>query len=175
MSETKKCRMCQSDIASGAKKCPYCKSFQSRLFNPVVLAAAFAAACLSVYILIILFFGMMLHDIADEGEPFENYRDNLIITESKLTFGERDSGPTVVVVGAIQNQSDVNWERINLQVNCYNPENELFDTEQYRDSDLLVPAGVTIPFKVSFLREFPEAEYARCEVTAVNAEDEDRY
>jgi len=120
-------------------------------------------------------FGMMFHDILDEGEPFENYRDTLIITESKLTFGERNSGPTVVVVGAIQNQSDVNWERINLQVNCYNPGNELFDTEQDTEYSLLVPAGVTIPFKVSFLREFPEEEYARHEVTAVYAEDQDRY
>ena len=171
MSETKKCRMCQSDIASGAKKCPYCRSLQNRLFNPFILAAA----GLFLYMLFILILGAMFHDVLDEGEPFENYSDKLIITESKLTFGERNAGPTIVVVGAIQNQSDVNWERINLQVNCYNPENELFDTEQYRDSDLLVPAGDTIPFKVSFLREFPEAEYARCEVTAVNAEDKDRY
>ena len=175
MSETKKCRMCQSDIASSAKKCPYCKSLQNRLFNPVVLAAVFATAGLSVYIIIMIMFGAMFNDILDEGEPFENYRDTLIITESKLTFGERNCGPTVVVVGAIQNQSDVNWERINLQVNCYNPENELFDTEQDADYDLLVPAGVTIPFKVSFLREFPETEYSRHEVTAVYAEDQDRY
>ena len=169
MCETKKCRMCKSDIADSAKKCPYCKSLQNRLFNPFVLAAA----GFLLYIIFILMFGLMFHDILDEGEPFENYRDKLIITESKLTFGEMNSGPTVVVVGAIQNQSDVNWERINLQVNCYNPENELFDTEQDTDYSLLVPAGITIPFKVSFLREFPEEEYARHKVTALYAEDQD--
>ncbi|MHC4397419.1 MAG: hypothetical protein ACYS1A_17400 [Planctomycetota bacterium] len=171
MAETKKCKMCRSDIADGAKKCPYCRSIQNWLFNPFV----FAAALLLPYLIMILLFGMVFHDILGEGDPFENYRDALVISESKLTFGERNSGPTVVVVGAIQNQSDVNWEGIHLQVDCYNLENELFDTEQDSDYSLLVPAGAAIPFKVSFVREFPEAEYARHEVTAIHAEDEDRY
>jgi len=161
--------MCRSDIADGAKRCPYCRSVQNWLFNPFVLATAL----LLLYLIIILMFGTMFHDIFDEGEPFENYKDALVISESKLEFGERNCGPTIVVVGTIQNQSDVNWQGISLQVNCYNSENELFDTEQ--DYAFLVPAGATIPFKVSFVREFPEAEYVRHEVTAVHAKDEDGF
>ncbi len=171
MGETKKCRMCRSDIADGAKKCPYCRSVQNWLFHPFV----FAAAAVFLYLIFLLMFGTMFHDILEEGESYENYKDALVISESKLTFGERRDGPTVVVVGAIRNQSDVNWEGIHLQVNCYNSENELFDTEQDSDYSLLVPAGATIPFKVSFVREFPEAEYARHEVTAIHAEDENRF
>jgi len=171
MAETKKCRMCKNEIDKDAKKCPYCRSIQNWLFNPFTLAAAL----LLLYLIIILLLGMMFQDVLDEGEPFENYKDALVISESKLTFGERSCGPTVVVVVAIQNKSDINWERIHLQVNCYNSENELFDTEQDYDYSLLVPAGATIPFKVSFVREFPEAEYARHDVTVVNAEEEDRF
>ena len=171
--ETKKCRMCKSEIAVDAKKCPYCRSFQNWLSRLFVLVAVPMLLCIFVMLLLT----MMITSILDEGEPcegelFKNYKEALVISESELIFGGKKDDPTVVVVGSIQNRSDVNWNRIYLQVNCYNSEDKLFDTEQDSDYSLLVPAGTTIQFKVSFEREFPEAEYVRHEVMAVHAKDE---
>lgn len=171
MAETKKCRMCKNDIDKDAKKCPYCRSVQSWLYHPFIIVAAI----LVPYLIMILVLGMMLHDIVDEGEPFENYRDALVISESELAFGDKNGESTVVIVGKIQNKSNVNWEYLRLQVNCYNRQGELFDTHQDSCYSLLVPAGTTIPFKVSFVREFSESDYSEHEVVTIHAKDEDGF
>ena len=159
--------MCRSDIANDAKKCPYCRSIQNWLFSPWVVGTA----VLLLYVFFVYIFGAMSYDIFDKGEPFENHKNDLVISESKLLFGEMNCGPTVVIVGTIRNKSHINWEDIHLQINCYNSEDVLFDTEQDSDYSLLVPAGASIPFKVSFPREFPEVEYARHEVAIIHAKE----
>lgn len=166
MSETKKCKMCRSDIATDAKKCPYCKSLQIWIYHPFTLAAGVTV----FYLIFILIFSMMFADMVKKGESFQNFKDKVVVSQSELEFGKRDNGSAVVVVvGKVQNQSKVKWEQVHFQVNCYNSENKLFDTKQSSDYDFVVPAGTTVPFKVSFAREFPEAEYKRHEVNVVDA------
>jgi hypothetical protein len=169
MDETKKCQMCKSDIAQDAKRCPHCTSIQHWLYSPFVKAGALVM----LYLALILPLGIVFHDALDRGEPFEDYPRALEISESRLTFGETDSGPTVVVLGVIENNSDVDWEEIYLQVNCYNQQNQLVDTEQDWHYFHIAPTNTTVPFKVSFIRQFPESEYVRHEVTVLHAKDKD--
>ena len=171
MAETKKCRMCKNDIDRDAKKCPFCRSFQNWMFRPFVYGIGF----LTSFLLFAFVFGAVLYDILDTEESFEDYPDALAVTESKLNFGDRNGESTVVIVGKIQNKSNVDWEYLRLQVNCYNRQSELFDTHQDSCYSLMVPAGITVPFKVSFVREFPESNYTEHEVVAIHAKDEDRY
>jgi hypothetical protein len=172
MNETnKKCRMCKSEIAADAKKCPYCKSFQMWVYRPFTVAAAL----ILVYAMFMLMLGMMFADFLKKGEAFKNYQDKLVISQSELTFGKKDNCSTVVVIGKIQNQSHITWQRVHFQINCYNSENKLFDTKQSSEYDFLVPRDTNVPFKVSFTREFPEAEYKRHEVTLIDAEQKDRW
>lgn len=172
MAETKKCRMCKSDIDKDAKKCPFCKSVQNLLFHPLVYGTAFFLFFVSLYVLMLysIFYG-----IFNTGEPFEDYPDVLEVIESKLSFGDRNGESTVVIVGKLRNKSDVNWEYLRLQANCYNQQGELFDTHQDDCYSLMVPAGMTVPFKVSFEREFPESDYTEHEIKAIHAQEEDRF
>ena len=171
MAETKKCRMCKNDIDKDAKKCPYCRSVQNWLFHPLV----YGIGLLIPFLFFVLLFGIALYDVLDVGAPFEDYPDALNVTESKLTFGDRNGESTVVIVGKIQNKSNVNWEYLSLQVNCYNRQSELFDTHQESCYSLLVPAGTTVPFKVSFVREFSESDYSEHEVVTIHAKEVGRY
>jgi hypothetical protein len=120
-------------------------------------------------------YGVILYEVFDTGEQFEDYPDVLEVTESKLSFGDRNGESTIVIVGKLKNKSNVNWGYLHLQVNCYNQQGELFDAHQDRCYSLIVPAGMTVPFKVSFEREFPESDYTKHEAEAIHAKDEDRY
>ncbi len=175
MDEIKKCRMCKKEIAADAKKCPHCRSFQNWLCSTSVLITA----GLFSYLLVMLIFGFtfagILSNILHEGVAFADHLDALEISESKLTFGQKDCGPTVVILGKVRNKSKINWESIHFEVNCYNSKNELVDTAQEYDYGLIDPAGTSVSFKVSFIREFPETDYVTHEVKIVHAEDADRF
>lgn len=175
MDETKKCRACRKEIAVDAKKCPYCRTIQRWWCDPFVIATVGLVSYLLIMFLFGRLFSELFSDIYDEGEPFTNYSNALQISESELTFGEKDCGPTVVILGKVTNNSKVNWDSIHFEVNCYNSENELMDTAQDYDYSLTAPAESAVSFKVSFIREFPEADYSRHEVRIIQAEDADRY
>jgi hypothetical protein len=172
MDETKKCRMCQKDVDPKAKKCPHCRSLQSKIFNPIAIAVVLG-------ITYFVFMGLIFNDIMDTmngGNIYDDYPNALSITESELKFTKsEEQGPLVTIIGKIKNSSDVNWERLNLQATCFNEDGEIIDVKQERDYDWLVPKNKEIPFKISFPRTIEENEYAEHRVVVISAEDADRY
>ncbi|MFA5239186.1 MAG: hypothetical protein WC476_05690 [Phycisphaerae bacterium] len=175
MDEIKKCRLCKKEIAADAKKCPYCKSFQNWLCSPSVIITAGLLTYLLFMFMFSFMFAGILSDIYNEGEILAAHPDALEITESKLTFGEKECGPTVVILGKIHNKSKINWNSIHFEVNCYNSKGELIDTAQDDDYSFTAPAETSVSFKASFVREFPEADYKTHEVKVVYAKDANRY
>ena len=166
----KTCKTCCKEINSSAKKCPYCQHWQYKMsmivFHPVT--------AILVVAIVLVALGFFRQTIFSVGEDFTAYRDQIEITETELKFGENEcgSGNTVVVMGTMLNSSDVSWVRVQLEVQFYDGEKNLIDTEQENKYFFMVPANDSTTFKVSIDREFPEEQYDSCQVRILSAKDE---
>jgi len=158
------------EIPIAAKKCPFCHHWQRwfSLQNPMILALVILIPLLTVYGAVM---GTVLHRPFREWEQFPKHADQVRVVESKVEFGEDQCGPTVVVVGKVENLSPVDWKDVRFQAEFFNPKGEFFDTGQQEAFTWRLPAEQETPFKISFRRQFPEKEYANHKVRVIAAVD----
>lgn len=107
----------------------------------------------------------------DTGENYESYKDQIIITDSQLAFGDTKSGATVAVMGTIKNTSPVPWKEILFHVDFLDAAGKRADVGQREDYRFRLPPNGACSFKVSFQREFPETNYVKHTVRVVSAKD----
>ena len=149
------------EIPQNARKCPYCQHFQARsalVFHPAFGAVLAIVPMLVLYILFLQVF--------DRSENYEEYKNQIIITDSQTVFGESKGGGTVGVIGTMKNSSSIPWKEIRFHV-------EFFDSggkrvEQY---DFHLPPREALSFKVSFAREYPQTNYVKHSVRIATAKD----
>ena len=155
------------EIPREARKCPYCQHFQTRsalfFYHPgfAVLAA----------MLPMLAFSMFIAHLLDRGESYEDYKDQIVITESQAAFGESRSGATAGVIGTIKNNSAVPWKDIQFQVEFFDASGKRVDVAQKEQHAFHLPPHGTLSFKVSFGREYPETNYVKHSVRVATAKD----
>jgi hypothetical protein len=163
----KTCRMCCMDIPKEARKCPYCHHFQNRL--PMIMyhpAFAVLFACLPMAAMLIVF-----ATIFDRGENYEGYKDQIVIQDSQVVFGDTKSGAAVAVLGTIKNTSSVPWKEIHFHADFLDAEGKRADVGEKEEYSLSLPPNATSSFKVSFRREFPETNYVKHTIRVVAAKD----
>jgi ribosomal protein L40E len=163
----KTCRMCWMDIPKEARKCPYCHHFQNRL-SMILYHPAFAVlfACLPMAAMLIVF-----ATIFDRGENYEGYKDQIVIQDSQIVFGDTKSAATVAVLGMIKNTSPVPWKEIQFHADFLDAEGRRADVGEKEEYSLYLPPSATSSFKVSFRREFPETNYVKHTIRVVAAKD----
>ena len=163
----KTCKMCFMEIPQQARKCPHCHHFQNR-WSMVMFHPAFAVcfACLPIAAMLIAF-----AIIFDKGENYETYKDQIVISDSEIAFGDTKSGATVAVIGTIKNTSQVSWMEIQFHVDFLDAAGKRTDVGEREDNSFRLPASETSSFKVSFRREFPETNYVKPVVRIVGAKD----
>ena len=150
-----------------ARKCPHCHHFQNRvsmlLFHPAV-AVLFAALPMAA-----LLVGFVM--IFDTGEDYEDYKDQIVISDSELAFGETKSGATVAVMGTIKNTSSVAWNEIRFHAEFLDAAGRRVDVGQKEEYSFYLPPRGTSSFKVSFQRSLPETNYVKHSIRVVAAKD----
>ena len=163
----KTCRMCCMEIPKEARKCPFCHHFQNRaslvMYHPVFMALF---ACVPLGAMLIVFATLF-----DPGENYETYKDQVVITDSQIAFGDTKSSSTVAVIGTIKNTSLVPWKEIQFHVDFFDAAGKRTDVGEREDYSFRLPANGTSSFKVSFRREFPETNYVKHTVRVVAAKD----
>ena len=159
--------MCCSEIPAAARKCPHCQHFQSRaallLFHPATAAIAVS------FPLIMAFF--VFASVFEGGEDFATHGGQIIVTNTRIVFGETKNGATVAVLGEIRNSSAVPWKDINLHAHFADEAGRTKDVATEDKYSLHLAAHSTSQFKLSFRREFPEANYAQHSVRVLSAKD----
>lgn len=160
MDETKKktCKMCFQEIDRRAKKCPYCHHLQSKFQSPLfTIAIPIVIVATAAYLFTwFIYYNYMIKS----RKSFSQYQDQIVITNTELKFGvDKCDGATVAVLGKMTNNSDVSWDRIQIEVQFFDSNKKLIDTAQEMDYQFMAPANSTVPFKVSMKREFPEEQY----------------
>ena len=166
---TKACPLCCERINAKARKCPHCQHFQNKrtllAYHPAVAIAPLAimmAACL-----------LMLTRALDPGESFQAHIQQVHVLHYDMQFGELKNGPTVTVVGTIENDSKIAWKEGVIEVRFYDKDHKLADVKQQRDYMGVLPTGISA-FKVSMPREFAPEKYVSCEVGVIWAHDAHR-
>ena len=109
--------------------------------------------------------------ILDKGENYETYKNQIVITDNQLAFGETKSGKTVDVIGTIKNTSPVSWKDIQFHVDFLDASGRRIDVGAKEQYSFFLPANGTSSFKVSFPMEFPETNYAKTVVNVSTAKD----
>jgi len=159
--------MCCMEIPAEARKCPHCHHFQNRLsmlmFNPGVAMLVVVIPFVAIL--------MMFATAFDRGENYESYKDQIIVTDSQLAFGDTKSGATVAVIGTNKNTSPISWKEIQFHVEFLDATGKRSDVGAREDNGFRLPANGTSSFKVSFRREFPETNYVKQIVRVVAAKD----
>jgi hypothetical protein len=155
------------EISQAARKCPHCHHFQNRwsmlIFHPV-FAVLFAMLPLTAMLIVASTF-------LDTGENFETYKDQIVVADSQIAFGDTKSGATVAVIGTIKNTSKVPWKDIYFHVDFFDAAGKRADVGWHEDYEYSLPAGEKSSFKVSFRREFSETNYVKAVVRVVGAKD----
>src|SRR5260370_27787978 len=108
----KTCKMCCMEIPREARKCPYCHHFQNRvsmlMFHPG-FAVLFGSLPLAAMLIVFA-------NVFDTGENYESYKDQIVVPDSQLVFGDTKSGATIAVIGTIKNTSPVSWKEVQFHV-----------------------------------------------------------
>ena len=163
----KTCKICCMEIPQQARKCPYCHHFQNR-WSMVMFHPAFALLFASLPLAAMLTAFAM---IFDTGENYETYKNQIIIADTRIAFGDTKSSATVAVIGTIKNTSQVSWKDITFHADFLDAADKRVDVGEREDYTFRLPAGQTSSFKLSFRREFPETNYVKTVVRVVGAKD----
>jgi hypothetical protein len=165
------CKTCFSEIDKRAKKCPYCQSWQSRLratlFNPAFL--------LIIFFLLLLGLTSYFDTQFTQKINFADYKNKIIISDSRIEFGENSCGETVAIIGKVKNQSEIDWKDITYEVVFYDKEKHVSDTNQQNAYSFIIPANEEVPFKISMKKEFDLNKYQNYEIRILSARSKMRF
>ncbi len=164
---TKICGMCCMEIPAEARKCPHCHHFQNRL----TLIMSHPASAIIVALIPMACMLIVFQRTFDRGQDYQAYAGQVQITESRIAFGEDESGGTVVVMGTIRNDSPIPWKEIRFQVEFQDATGARSDTGQVEAYTYYLPAHSSLSFKTSHRRQFPEANYVNHTISVVSAKD----
>ena len=117
----------------------------------------------------------LVASMMDRDEDFKPYRDQITISDSELKFGEKKVCDTVfetvAVIGTMSNSSSIPWKDIQIEVQFYDSNGKMIDSEQQKEYPFEVPADGNAAFKVSTQREFPREQYVSYKATIISARD----
>jgi hypothetical protein len=159
--------MCCSEIDSRAKKCPFCRHWQNKI-SLVLWHPTFAIAVILIfYILFQQFFVSQF----EPGKDFNIDKGNIIIKDTAMEFGENKCGHAIVILGKIENNSNVSWRHPHFEIKFYDKNKNLVDTDQEEKYDFILPTKEEVPFKVSISRQFPEEQYNSFDIRIISASE----
>ena len=149
--DTPRCIHCLEPITAGAKRCPSCRSWQSRWAadsqNPGLEIAVVAGLALIVAVLVVSWFYMSSTTPAN-GSPAD-YLSHVSITSSELEIAKTEQRKFVAVRGTIQNDSDLTLRDFNFKIEFFDKDGTAIDSVDGRLYALVIPPHTESNFKVA--------------------------
>ena len=167
--ETKVCPHCAETIKTAAKVCPHCRFCQKTwsLYNPKIIAA-------SVLILVIgysVLMGLVVDSNSGEGRDFAEYRDQIRVTTSSMSFSQTSTNAYITAVGTMTNASEFTWKEVQLEAQYFDASGKLIDTGLNRNFDTdILPHGEAA-FRIRTVADKPESSYTSHKVFVRYAKD----
>ena len=155
--ETKACALCAEPIRVAAKICPYCRSMQPRWKRQRQVEQWTAFAFFFLMGLVLLSF---LYVIIMPGRNFELFQKQFTVIDPEMTFNVTTNGNYISTIGQIRNGSPCAWKDLYVEVQYFNKEGKMIDTDTEENYSEIIPAGGTQAFKVRGRADKPESEYS---------------
>nr|WP_320048876.1 FxLYD domain-containing protein [uncultured Desulfuromonas sp.] len=160
MNETKECIMCFSKINARAKKCPYCRSLQSKYTN--LESSPIFIGLISVLIVVVFTYVYFeaVHLSLFKSEPYKDLEVSVNDVSEKL------EGNTLYVacLGRIKNIHEARFANLQFEANFYDAQNTLIDTIVFRDQMISVPPNDEVSFRVRGVGQKSLGDYSSCQV-----------
>jgi hypothetical protein len=164
----KQCTVCFEEIDSRARACRYCGHWQKRGFVRTILPILIFMAVMVVYGESLI---VRAHTLSRPSQEGVAYNGQIVVTQSEMFKGTSPDGDVVYVVGKLRNESDVEWDQIEVEAQFFDPQGKLIDADvQKRYVTHLLPHG-EMAFKVRTVADRPLDEYATYKVSVKSAED----
>lgn len=163
----KTCKSCRETIHFDATKCPKCQAFQVWWRNPQITV-------LFIFPFFLLPLLFLRGSAFKERPKFENFRAQVKVTESQFFFSKErsitDGGARITSLVKIRNDSPHKWERPTIEIQYFNADGKLIDTQSdYSYQSVLIP-GTEQALRLTISPAKSETEYASQKVFIRNAE-----
>jgi len=123
--ETKTCRTCRSEIDQRARVCPHCRYPQGAwAFARYGLIATF----LLVAVALTWWSKRSLMAVVDPPK-YSAYLGSLKVTKSEVVYDKTGARPVITTFGTIENQSDVPWKDLYIQVRYFDATGHMVDAQ----------------------------------------------
>ncbi len=95
---------------------------------------------------------------------FQKYKNQIIIEKSEISYNIDGGKSYVAVIGTLRNESDKSWEDLHFEVQYFDANNRLIDTNSENVYDIVVPAHGKSAFRVRDRAAQPQSSYGHYEI-----------
>jgi hypothetical protein len=166
----KLCRICQEPIRVAARACPHCGSWQLGSMSWQIVPLFVLIAALIAVLAVLVWRLERFNRQSGLGHSDARYAGEIRVASSRMLRGESKDGPTVFVVGIIENASDVSWGDIKIEARFLDAEGKLIDTEVEDFAFWRIQPRGEMAFKVRTLAQLPAEQYVSHQVRVQSAE-----
>ena len=155
------CRYCCEPIDPRAKRCPHCRTQQTRwayLLHPAVPALL----VLSPFVLFAVT-GICFHRMFGPGKDFGRYARQLVAVDTRMEHNEEGDSHAIFVSGMLLNDSRVHWEDVEIECRFLDANGNMIDVSNDLHT-FAVRAGGSRGFLIRHAPHRPVADYAGCKV-----------
>jgi hypothetical protein len=119
------CRNCSEDIKETAKVCPYCQNSTGRLGFIIREDLVMVITIVGIGGAFLYFAFLLIH-----SRDFSKYRNDIVVTQSKVVAGTRDDGKAKEadkVIATVTNKGNHAWRIERVEVRFYDEARKMVD------------------------------------------------
>jgi len=105
------------------------------------------------------------------GRDFEPFREQIVVENSTMHFGQVTNGNFISAIGVLRNSSPYSWKEIQLEAQYYDNAGRLIDTRSESRFGDTLPSGGTNAFRIRGPADKPESAYVSHKVFVRSAKD----
>ncbi len=126
-----------------------------------------------LYLAFILLFYTRI--VLHHSRRFTDYAQKVHITPSEFHFALEDGMRFAVLTGTIRNDTRVSWNQPSIEVQYFDKQGRLIDTETYDDPRMTLAPYTEQEFKIQCEAVRPNADYTTHKVVIRYAEEANRF
>ena len=117
----------------------------------------------------------VLDNIFSPGRDFEKFKNQVVVINPEMHFGQTTNGSFISTIGQIRNGSPYSWKDIQLEVQYFDKDGRMIDTHTENRYGDVTPPGDVQAFRIRSLADKPEAAYVSEKIFVRAAKDSSKW